>query len=263
MNPAQQSVITAFGEPPSSPSTAPSVAGEKAAVQRTFSVVVPFYNEAENVRFVLEELRAVLADAEIIAVDDGSTDATWQQILQTPGVRGLRFDRNLGQSAAVYHGLRACTGDLCGMMDGDGQNDPFNFRLLLAAFNKGHADVVCGYRANRHDAWNRRAASRVANTIRRFLLDDGVRDTGCSQKVFRREAVDLLIPFRGLHRYLPAMFKQAGLRIVETPVHHRTRRAGESKYNNWTRAVAGIYDLIGVAWLLKRKLPPVRMEEKK
>jgi dolichol-phosphate mannosyltransferase len=147
-------------------------------------------------------------------------------------------------------------------MDGDGQNDPFNFRLLLAAFNQGNADVVCGYRANRHDAWNRKAASRVANTIRRFFLDDGVRDTGCSQKVFRREAVDLLVPFRGLHRYLPALFKQAGLRVVETPVHHRTRRAGKSKYDNWTRAAAGIYDLIGVAWLLKRKLPIVRLEEK-
>ena len=90
-----------------------------------------------------------------------------------------------------------------------------------------------------------------------------MRDTGCSQKVFRREAVQLLVPFRGLHRYLPALFKQAGLRVVETPVRHRTRRAGESKYNNWSRAIAGIYDLIGVAWLLRRKLPPVRIEEKR
>jgi len=263
MNVAHQSASLALDASWSSSGTSRSVASKPSAVQQTFSVVVPFYNEAENVRFVLEELRAVLPEAEIIAVDDGSTDATWQQMLRMPGIRRIHFERNVGQSASIYHGLHACTGDLCGLMDGDGQNDPFNFRLLLAAFDKGNADVVCGYRANRHDAWKRKAASRVANTIRRFFLDDGVRDTGCSQKVFRREAVDLLVPFRGLHRYLPAVFKQAGLRIVETPVHHRPRRAGESKYNNWTRAVAGIYDLIGVAWLLNRKLPIVRMEEKK
>jgi dolichol-phosphate mannosyltransferase len=262
MNSAGHNSSVTLDEPRSGSGTLRSAVGEAAAGHRTLSVVVPFYNEAENVRFVLEELRAVLPDAEIIAVDDGSKDTTWQEILETPGVRGLHFNRNLGQSAAIYHGLHACTGVLCGVMDGDGQNDPFNFRLLLAAFNKGNADVVCGFRANRHDAWNRKAASRVANTIRRFFLDDGVRDTGCSQKVFRREAVDLLVPFRGLHRYLPALFKQAGLRVVETPVHHRTRHAGKSKYDNWTRAVAGIYDLIGVAWLLKRKLPIVPLEEK-
>lgn len=263
MNLAPPSSGSTLAAPRSSSGTSRLVVNNAAAVLQTFSVVVPFYNEAENVRFVLEELRAVLPDAEIIAVDDGSTDATWQQMLQTPGIRRIHFERNVGQSAAIYHGLRACTGDLCGVMDGDGQNDPFNFRLLLAAFNQGKADVVCGYRANRHDAWNRKAASRVANTIRRFFLNDGVRDTGCSQKVFRREAVELLVPFRGLHRYLPAFFKRAGLRIVETPVHHRTRRAGQSKYDNWARAMAGIYDLIGVAWLLNRRLPIVRMEEKR
>ncbi len=262
MTPAQQNANSGRDESRDSLRETPPVARETAGVQPTFSVVVPFYNEAENVHVVLEELRAVLPSAEIIAVDDGSTDTTWQQIQLTPGVRGLRFERNLGQSAAIYHGLHACTGEICGLMDGDGQNDPANFPLLLAAFHQGGADVVCGYRADRHDTWNRKVASRIANTIRRFLLDDGVRDTGCSQKVFRREAVDLLVPFRGLHRYLPALFKQAGLRIVETPVRHRTRRAGVSKYNNWNRAVAGIYDLIGVAWLLKRKLPPVRMEQK-
>ena len=263
MNLPHQRASAALDEPRPSSGTARSVASETAALQQTFSVVVPFYNEADNVRFVLEELRAVLPAAEIIAVDDGSTDSTWQQIVQLPGIRGLRLERKLGQSAAIFHGLRACTRELCGLMDGDGQNDPANFRLLLAAFNEGQVDVVCGYRVNRHDAWNRKAASSVANAIRRFFLDDGVRDTGCSQKVFRREAVQLLVPFRGLHRYLPALFKQAGLRVVETPVRHRTRRAGESKYNNWSRAIAGIYDLIGVAWLLRRKLPPVRIEEKR
>lgn len=227
-----------------------------------FSVVVPFYNEAANVRFVLEEVRAELPDAEIIAVDDGSTDETWARIQAVPGVRGLRLTRNLGQSGAIYHGLRACTRPVCGLMDGDGQNDPANFHRLLAEFQRGEADVVCGFRENRHDTWSRRTASRFANGVRRRWLDDGVRDTGCSQKVFRREAADLLVPFRGMHRYLPAIFKQAGLKIAEAPVLHRTRRAGISKYTNWRRALDGIYDLIGVAWLLNRKIVPVPMEKK-
>ncbi len=225
------------------------------------SVVVPFYNEEANVRFVLEELRAALPDAEIIAVDDGSTDLTWSRILDLPDVRGLRLTRNLGQSGAIYHGLRACTRPVCGLMDGDGQNDPANFHLLLAEFQRGGADVICGYRANRNDAWNRRAASRFANALRRRWLDDGVRDTGCSQKLFRREAVELLVPFRGMHRYLPAIFKQAGLKMAEVPVLHRTRRAGVSKYSNWRRALDGIYDLIGVAWLLNRKITMVAVEK--
>jgi dolichol-phosphate mannosyltransferase len=226
----------------------------------SFSVVVPFHNEGENVRFVLEELRATLPLAEIIAVDDGSNDRTWTEINQMSGVRGLRFVKTLGQSAAIYHGLHACTGDLCGLMDGDGQNDPANFHRLLEDFHRGAADVVCGYRADRHDSWNRKVASRLANGIRRAILNDGVRDTGCSQKVFRREAVELLIPFRGMHRYLPALFKHAGLRITEVPVQHRSRRAGTSKYNNWSRAVAGAYDLIGVAWLLSRRLPRAQIQ---
>ena len=227
-----------------------------------FSVVVPFYNEAGNVRFVLEELRTSLPDAEIIAVDDGSTDETWAEILRTDGVRGLRMPRNLGQSAAIYHGLQACTGDVCGLMDGDGQNDPDNFHLLLDNFRRSGARMVCGYRAKRHDSWNRKAASRAANMIRRLFLKDGVRDTGCSQKVFRREDVALLVPFRGLHRYLPAFFRQAGLQISEVPVKHRDRRCGVSKYTNWSRAMAGIHDLIGVSWLLSRKLPVIQLESK-
>ncbi len=225
-----------------------------------FTVVVPFFNESESVTEVLREVRVTLPQAEIIAIDDGSRDDTWAQIRKADGIRGLRFVKNQGQSAAIYHGLRAATQPVVGMMDGDSQNDPANFKLLLAEFAKGQADVVCGYRANRRDTWSRRTASRIANAIRRTFLDDGVRDTGCSQKVFRRESVELLVPFRGLHRYLPAIFKQAGLRLAEVPVNHRPRLAGVSKYSNFTRALHGIYDLVGVGWLLKRKIVPPQIE---
>jgi dolichol-phosphate mannosyltransferase len=227
-----------------------------------FTVVVPFFNEVENVSNVLQELRAALPEAEIIAIDDGSGDGTWERIQMEGGVRGLRFLKNQGQSAAVYHGLWAATQPVVGMMDGDGQNDPENFKRLLEEFAKGEADVVCGYRANRRDTWSRRIASKLANAIRRAFLDDGVRDTGCSQKVFRRDAVKLLVPFRGLHRYLPAIFTQAGLRISEVPVNHRARTAGVSKYSNFTRAVHGLYDLVGVSWLLNRKIAPPQIETK-
>ena len=127
-----------------------------------------------------------------------------------PACRGLRLDRNLGQSAAMFYGLHAATGDLCGVMDGDGQNDPANFQVLLREWARGEADVICGYREQRADTWNRRIASRIANGIRRWFLDDGVRDTGCSQKVFPRHAVELLVPFRGLHRYLARDLQTGG-----------------------------------------------------
>lgn len=227
---------------------------------KVVSIVVPFYNEADNVRFVLAELRAALPEAEILAVDDGSTDGTWDCLRASPGVRGLRFPRNQGQSAAIYAGLKAATRAVCGLMDGDGQTDPAEFARLLAELRRGEADVVCGYRADRHDVWNRRAASWIANTIRRGFLHDQVRDTGCAQKVFPRWAVDLLVPFRGLHRFLPALFRQAGLRVVELPVNHRSRRAGVTKYTNLRRAVVGLHDLFGVAWLLRRKINPCPLE---
>lgn len=236
---------------------APEPAARDRQRPERLSVVVPFFNEADNVVPVLEELRRILPEAEIIAVDDGSSDGTWERIRSVSSVRGFALDQHWGQSAAIYYGLRAATGDLCGIMDGDGQNDPANFPVLLEEWARGEADVICGFRERRADAWNRRLASRIANGIRRWFLDDGVRDTGCSQKIFPRHAVELLVPFRGLHRYLPAIFKQAGLRIAEVPVRHRVRRAGASKYTNWSRALVGIHDLIGVGWLLKRKLPPL------
>jgi dolichol-phosphate mannosyltransferase len=226
------------------------------------TVVVPFYNEGPIVDSVLGELRACLPRAEVIAVDDGSGDDTWARIVAAPGVRGIRFAQNRGQSAAIYWGLKSATQPLVGLIDGDGQNDPAGFARLVRALRAGGADVACGYRARRRDRWSRRAASRFANAVRRAVLKDGVRDTGCSQKVFRREHVELLVPFRGMHRYLPAIFLQAGLRIAEVEVNHRPRAGGSSKYGNWRRARDGIYDLFGVAWLLDRKLLPPTMETK-
>jgi dolichol-phosphate mannosyltransferase len=222
--------------------------------QAPYSIVVPFYNEEETIRGVLDEIVRLHPEADIVAVDDGSKDATWQILQDFPTVRSFRFPQNRGQSAAMYAGLREAKAPICVLMDGDGQNDPADIKSLVAALSSGEADVVCGYRAQRKDTASRRWASKIANSIRRSILHDGVRDTGCSLKAFRKEVVDHLVPFHGMHRYLPAIFLKAGLKIAEVPVNHRPRMAGTSKYTNWERALRGIYDLLGVRWLLSRKV---------
>ena len=226
------------------------------------SIIIPFYNEEAIVAEVLAEVAQCQPGAEIIAVDDGSSDGTWTAIARAPGVRGIRFERNQGQSAAMYAGLTAASGEICVNMDGDGQNDPADIATLVARLEDSGSDVVCGYRAKRKDTASRRYASKIANAIRRSILDDGLRDTGCSLKAFKREAVACLIPFNGMHRYLAAFFRRAGYTIEEVPVNHRPRAAGSSKYTNFDRALRGIYDLFGVSWYLKRRVDPRLIAER-
>lgn len=234
----------------------PSAAPDAPAV----SIVVPFYNEEECVEFVLREIRECQPEAELIAIDDGSADATWEKMRAVEGVTPLRLSQNRGQSAAIYAGLRAARGAVCVLLDGDGQNDPADIGKLVAAVQADECDVACGRRAKRKDTWSRRAASRIANAVRRTFIQDGISDTGCSLKAFRKECIDLLVPFNGLHRFLPAIFTHAGLRLAEIDVNHRERTAGTSKYTNFDRALRGIYDLVGVCWLLKRKVIFPRIE---
>lgn len=223
------------------------------------SIVVPFYNEEECVEFVLGEIVACQPDAEVVAVDDGSTDSTWEKMLTIEGIAPIRLTENRGQSAALFTGLQYASGDICVMLDGDGQNDPADIQKLVDLLRAGKCDVACGRRAKRQDNWNRKVASRIGNGVRRTFIRDGISDTGCSLKAIKKDHVDLLVPFNGLHRFLPAIFTQAGLKIAEVDVNHRERKAGDSKYTNLDRAIRGAYDMIGVCWLLKRKviLPPI------
>lgn len=220
-----------------------------------YSIVIPFYNEEATAKSVIEEVIATNPEAEIIAVDDGSSDETWA-ILSAFGPRivALKATQNRGQSAAMYAGMRHASRAVVGLMDGDGQNDPAELPRLMKELESSGRDFVCGYRADRKDTTSKRVASRWANRIRRAFLHDGVRDTGCSLKMMKKECVDHLVPFNGMHRYIPALLLSAGFTFSEIPVNHRSRLAGVSKYTNWDRALRGVYDLIGVSWLLKRKV---------
>ena len=219
------------------------------------SVIVPLFNEEENVPILQGELTLALAglDYEIIFVDDGSSDHTVERIVFGQGIRLLRFERNAGQSAALYAGLQSVRGRTAVLIDGDLQNDPADIPRLLAEIERG-ADLVCGYRSQRKDAFVKRVTSRIANFVRSRFTRDGVRDTGCTLKAMRRECIDALPPFKGMHRFIPALVKGAGYRLVEIPVNHRPRKFGQSKYGLGNRAVRATVDMFGVRWLLSRRL---------
>ena len=219
------------------------------------SVVVPLYNEEENLPILQEELRVALSglDYEIVFVDDGSVDRTADRIEAAPNVRLIRFAKNAGQSAAIHAGLTAARGATVVVIDGDLQNDPADIPKLLREISNG-ADLVCGYRLKRRDTVVKRLTSRIANSVRSRYTKDGVRDTGCTLKAMRRECVSALVPFKGMHRFIPALVKAAGYRLVEIPVNHRPRRFGQSKYGLGNRALRATIDMFGVRWLLSRRL---------
>ena len=219
------------------------------------SVVVPLFNEEANMPILQSELRAALGDLdhEIIFVDDGSIDRTVERIENAANVQVLRFAKNAGQSAAIYAGLQAARGATAVLIDGDLQNDPADIPKLLVEISRG-ADLVCGYRAQRKDTLVKLLTSRVANFVRSRFTKDGVRDTGCTLKAMRRECIGALVPFKGMHRFIPALIKAAGYRLVEIPVNHRPRRFGRSKYGLSNRALRATIDMFGVRWLLSRRL---------
>ena len=219
------------------------------------SVVVPVYNEEENVATLQNEISRALSGKkfEIIFVDDGSSDTTAARIERRSEIRVLRFEKNAGQSAATYAGLHAARGATVILMDGDLQNDPADIPKLLAEMARG-ADLVCGYRASRKDTMVKRITSRIANFVRSRFTGDGVRDTGCGLKAMRRECVEAMVPFKGMHRFVPALVKGAGYRLVEVPVNHRPRQFGQSKYGLGNRALRATVDMFGVRWLLARRL---------
>ncbi len=225
------------------------------------SIVIPVYNEAESLDQLQSELTKVMTgyDHEILFVDDGSNDNSLQMIHRGARIRILEFAKNSGQSAAIFAGLRAARGAILVLIDSDLQNDPNDIPRLLAEMEKG-ADLVCGFRTKRKDTWFKRFQSKIANAVRSRFTKDGVRDTGCTLKAMRRECREALVPFYGMHRFIPALIKGAGYRIVEVPVQHRARQYGSSKYSFGNRAWRATIDMIGVRWLLSRQFQ-IRMKQ--
>ena len=225
------------------------------------SVVVPVHDEAGNiaplVREVVAALRGVLP-FELIYVDDASRDGTLGELqalrAEVPELRVLRHVAQAGQSAAIRNGVKAARAPWVATLDGDGQNDPADLPRLLAARDAAAPDVklLTGWRVTRRDTAAKRWASRAANAIRRRLLRDDTPDTGCGTKLFEREAFLDLPYFDHMHRYLPALMQRAGWRTMSLPVNHRARGCGTSNYDNLSRAIAGLRDLRGVAWLIRR-----------
>uniref|UniRef100_A0A832I4K4 Glycosyltransferase n=1 Tax=Eiseniibacteriota bacterium TaxID=2212470 RepID=A0A832I4K4_UNCEI len=222
------------------------------------SVVIPSRDELENLPALLAELRAVVAalgaPAEILVVDDASGDGSGDWLLREaqrdPLLRPVRLAGRCGQGGALAAGFARARGDIVVTMDADLQNDPADLPRLLAALEG--ADVVSGVRDVRRDAWPRRAASAVANAVRRAALGDTITDMGCSLKAYRRETLEGLPMFATAHRFLPALCQFRGARVVEIPVAHRPRRAGRSKYGIADRLGRGLWDLVGVRWLKSR-----------
>ena len=235
----------------------------------SISVVVPVKDEADNVAPLAREIaRAVAAEKshEIIFVDDGSTDGTGEALKalkgEIPGLRVLRHPRNLGQSRGIRTGVLAARGDIIVTLDGDGQNDPADIPALLSLLaGDGSLGLVSGVRVKRRDTASRRAASRLGNGFRSWLLKDGAVDTGCGLKAFRRQIFLDLPYFDHIHRYLIALVRREGWGVGFVPVGHRPRQAGRSKYTNWGRLWVSLHDLIGVRWLMHRHRGRAHIEE--
>jgi glycosyltransferase involved in cell wall biosynthesis len=224
------------------------------------SLVIPVYDERDNLEPLVTEIAAALAGRryEIVAVDDGSTDgslATLKALTQAhPELHVLSFAANAGQTAAFAAGFRAARGAVIVTMDADGQNDPADVPALLDALARTGASAVAGYRVQRHDSAWKRLQSRIANAVRNRLNRETIRDTGCSLKAFRAEAVRDLPLFNGMHRFLPTLVKLYGGSVAEVPVRHRPRRSGRTKYGMWNRVFRSFADALAVRWMQRRQL---------
>ena len=229
--------------------------------QPSISVVIPCYNEQDNLRPLAEAIRKAVEPLnlsfEIIFTDDGSHDTSWTVLKELGAadkrVRALRLERNCGQSAALWAGIRAAQAPVVITLDADLQNDPSDIPKFLEALK--HFDCVCGTRVEsrrKGDNLVRRISSRIANSVRNALSQETVTDAGCCFRAFRRECTDNLKFFKGMHRFLPTLFKIEGFTVTEIAIKHHPRHAGKTHYGIGNRLFSGLYDLMAVRWMKKR-----------
>jgi len=226
------------------------------------SVVFPVFNEEENVPILLDEIANALDGRgwtyEIIAVDDGSRDRSLEvlraQKTKHPTLRIITFEKNSGQTAALDAGWRAARGTFVVSLDADLQNDPADIPRMMKALADSGADMVIGVRVNRQDTWSRKMQSRIGNGVRNWLTRDQITDTGCSLKLARREAIEPVKLYTGMHRFLPTLVRMHGFKVIEMPVNHRPRQFGVSKYGAMNRAFRGLADCFAVRWMSRRVL---------
>ncbi|MEF3254706.1 MAG: glycosyltransferase family 2 protein [Deferribacterales bacterium] len=226
------------------------------------SVVLPVYNEEGNIENLYNEITDVMKkldyDYEILFVDDCSSDNSLVIIKkfasQDNNVRYISFEKNSGQSAALYIGFQNATGDTIITLDADLQNDPKDIPMMLEYYKD--YDLVNGWRKNRQDTLSKKIGSKIGNTVRNWIVKDNIKDTGCALKIMNAQIVKKIKGFKGFHRFIPALMKLEGAKIIEVPVNHRNRFSGVSKYNNLKRAIQGLYDLIGVRWMISRYINP-------
>ena len=225
-----------------------------------YSVVIPLKNEEGNVKELIGELEPVMDSVgepwEVICINDGSTDRTGSILeemqKQNKALRVITFEQNFGQSSAFDAGFKAAEGEFVITMDGDRQNDPTDIPKLIETL--GDADLICGIRRKRRDKFFKRIISRVANRVRGRLCGDGMKDTGCSLKIYRTACLKEIKMYHGMHRFLPALFTIEGFDTKQTDVNHRQRAAGVTKYNIFNRSFNTIADLFAVMWMRKRQL---------
>jgi dolichol-phosphate mannosyltransferase len=243
------------------------------SAETAVSIVVPVRNEADNIAPLIVEIAAALDGRwvyEIIYVNDGSTDATAERLVsvmeQRPNLRQIRHAVSTGQSAAIRSGVRVARGAIVATLDGDGQNNPAFLPALISAVEEGgeRIGLAAGQRVGRKDTGFKKIQSRIANAVRKTILHDGTRDTGCGLKAFRPEVFLELPYFDGLHRFLPALVRREGFEVAYVEVIDRPRHSGVSNYGFFDRLWIGIMDIAGVWWLIRRKKPtPVASEVKR
>jgi glycosyltransferase involved in cell wall biosynthesis len=226
------------------------------------SIVAPIFNEKDNVaelhREIKETCEANRYTYEIIFVDDGSTDGTYQIAKNLSPIKYIRLRRNFGQTAAMDAGIKEAKYKYIVTIDGDRQNDPNDIPNLIKHLESNDLDVVSGWRRRRKDTIIKKFTSRGANFLRKIIINDGIHDSGCSLKIYKKECFESISLYGEMHRFIPAILEIKGFRVGEIEVNHRPRTAGKTKYN-WKRTVKGFIDMISVWFWNKYAVRPLHL----